>query len=168
MYEARECFLHSWHLRVPSLKRHQEEEDGSLHSLVFVLVVYFDRRQQWQRERERETGNETLRERKFITGPEKSPASPFSSSSSSLSLCLSFFLRARLWKVGSRRCHESAAWSRWKCTGGTRESSRIRRGYLACLTRRSTYISKRGNCVVRKVRGFEVGKISDDESEFNS
>lgn len=47
--------------------------------------------------RERETGNETLRERKFITGPEKSPASPFSSSSSSsLSLCLSFFLRARL------------------------------------------------------------------------
>ena len=54
MYEARECFLHSWHLRVPSLKRHQEEEDGSLHSLVFVLVVYFDRRQQWQRERERE------------------------------------------------------------------------------------------------------------------
>lgn len=47
------------------------------------------------RERERETGNETLRERKFITGPEKSPASPFSSSSS-LSLCLSFFLRARL------------------------------------------------------------------------
>lgn len=118
-------------------------------------------------ERERETGNETLRERKFITGPEKSPASPFSSSSS-LSLCLSFFLRARLWKVGSRRCHESAAWSRWKCTGGTRESSRIRRGYLACLTRRSTYISKRGNCVVRKVRGFEVGKISDDESEFNS
>lgn len=119
------------------------------------------------RERERETGNETLRERKFITGPEKSPASPFSSSSS-LSLCLSFFLRARLWKVGSRRCHESAAWSRWKCTGGTRESSRIRRGYLACLTRRSTYISKRGNCVVRKVWGFEVGKISDDESEFNS
>lgn len=118
-------------------------------------------------EKERETGNETLRERKFITGPEKSPASPFSSSSS-LSLCLSFFLRARLWKVGSRRCHESAAWSRWKCTGGTRESSRIRRGYLACLTRRSTYISKRGNCVVRKVWGFEVGKISDDESEFNS
>lgn len=165
MYEARECFLHSWHLRVPSLKRHQEEEDGSLHSLVFVLVVYFDRRQQWQRERERDWERDTPGEKVYYRPGE---VACFSSSSSSLSLCLSFFLRARLWKVGSRRCHESAAWSRWKCTGGTRESSRIRRGYLACLTRRSTYISKRGNCVVRKVRGFEVGKISDDESEFNS
>lgn len=112
-----------------------------------------------EKEREREAGNETLRERKFITGPEKSPASPFSPSS------LSLLLSLRLWKVGSRRCHESVAWSRWKCTGGTRESSRIRRGYLAGLTRRRcTYILKRGNCVVRKVWGFEVGKISDRNS----
>ena len=78
---------------------------------------------------------------------------------------LSLLLSLRLWKVGSRRCHESVAWSRWKCTGGTRESSRIRRGYLAGLTRRRcTYILKRGNCVVRKVWGFEVGKISDRNS----
>lgn len=98
---------------MPSLKRHQEEEDGSLHSLVFVLVVYFDRRQQWQREREREreAGNETLRERKFITGPEKSPASPFSPSS--LSLALSTSVKGRLSQVPRIRSLISLKVYRW-------------------------------------------------------
>lgn len=63
-------------------------EDGSLHSLVFVLVVYFDWRQQWQRERERDRERDTPGEKVYYRPGEVACFSipPL------LSLSLSFYL----------------------------------------------------------------------------